>query len=309
MSADRDVTRIVRSWLEEGVTVLPDRVLDSVLDQLPATHQRRSWWPARRFAQMPNFVRFAVAVAAVLVAAVVGLNVLLPARSGIGSPATPTPSPTPIPPLSAANPGVDGLPAGTYLIDRPFPARIALTVPDGWALWTVEDTAAGILVNHDRPPDGSGWGLFFWAGNRFFADPCNESHGFQSPAPSATVDDYVAAVRKLSGVTVSTPSTIDVDGYPATLLVLSAPSDMATCPSGGASIWATPDGTSYVMAPGQPLQLRIVNVKGVPIVIVTTDFPGTSRREISNGASPNPTKHATDQIELRQILASIQIEP
>ena len=37
MSTDRDVTRIVRSWLEEGVTALPDRVLDAVLDQLPAT--------------------------------------------------------------------------------------------------------------------------------------------------------------------------------------------------------------------------------------------------------------------------------
>ena len=35
MSPDRDTTRIVRSWLEEGVTALPDRVLDAVLDQAP----------------------------------------------------------------------------------------------------------------------------------------------------------------------------------------------------------------------------------------------------------------------------------
>ena len=52
MSTDRDVTRIVRSWLEEGATALPDRVLDAVLDQLPATPQRRAWWPARRFREM-----------------------------------------------------------------------------------------------------------------------------------------------------------------------------------------------------------------------------------------------------------------
>lgn len=32
MSTDRDVTRIVRSWLEEGATALPDRVLDGVID-------------------------------------------------------------------------------------------------------------------------------------------------------------------------------------------------------------------------------------------------------------------------------------
>ena len=49
MSTDRDTTRIVRSWLEEGATALPDRVLDAVLDQVPATSQRRPLWPARRF--------------------------------------------------------------------------------------------------------------------------------------------------------------------------------------------------------------------------------------------------------------------
>jgi hypothetical protein len=37
MSSDRDVTRTVRSWLEDGATALPDRVLDAVLDQIPAT--------------------------------------------------------------------------------------------------------------------------------------------------------------------------------------------------------------------------------------------------------------------------------
>ncbi len=45
MSTDRETTRIVRSWLEDGVTRLPDNVLDAVLDQLPSTHQRRAtWW-------------------------------------------------------------------------------------------------------------------------------------------------------------------------------------------------------------------------------------------------------------------------
>ena len=42
MSADRDADRIVRSWLEEGVTALPDRVLDAVLDQVPRPHSAAS---------------------------------------------------------------------------------------------------------------------------------------------------------------------------------------------------------------------------------------------------------------------------
>jgi hypothetical protein len=48
MSSDRELTRIVRSWLEDGVNALPDRVLDDVLVQLPVTSQRRPWWRAWR---------------------------------------------------------------------------------------------------------------------------------------------------------------------------------------------------------------------------------------------------------------------
>jgi hypothetical protein len=88
MSSDREATRVVRSWLEEGVTVLPDRVLDAVLDQVPATPQRRSWWPAWRSSDMNTYVKFAIAAAAVLVVAVVGYNVL-PGRGGVGGPPAP----------------------------------------------------------------------------------------------------------------------------------------------------------------------------------------------------------------------------
>ena len=49
MSTERDINRIVRSWMEEGVTALPDRVLDAVLDQIPATPSAGPGWPARRF--------------------------------------------------------------------------------------------------------------------------------------------------------------------------------------------------------------------------------------------------------------------
>ena len=83
MSTDRDTTRIVRSWLEEGVTALPDRVLDTVLDQVPATPQRRSRWPTRRITQMNTSCKRRIAAAAVVVVAVVGYNVL-PGVSGPG---------------------------------------------------------------------------------------------------------------------------------------------------------------------------------------------------------------------------------
>jgi hypothetical protein len=95
MSTDRETTRVVRSWLEDGVTRLPDRVLESVLDQVPATPQRRSWWPAWRSSDMNTYAKFAIAAAAVLAVAVVGYN-FLPGRGGVGGP-TAMPSPNPVP--------------------------------------------------------------------------------------------------------------------------------------------------------------------------------------------------------------------
>ncbi|HUQ44090.1 MAG TPA: hypothetical protein VM451_06735 [Candidatus Limnocylindria bacterium] len=94
MSTDRETTRIVRSWLEDGVTALPDRVLDTVLDQLPATPQRRSWWSAWRSNPMNTYAKLLAAAAAVLVVAVVGYQ-FLPRNGGPGGQPTIAPSPSP----------------------------------------------------------------------------------------------------------------------------------------------------------------------------------------------------------------------
>ena len=110
MSTDRDTTRIVRSWLEEGVTALPDRVLDAVLDQVPATSQHRPWWPARTFREMNQALRLAIAAAAIMVVAIVGIN-LMPGSGVVGGPApspSPSPSPTPTPPPTAESSGKAG---------------------------------------------------------------------------------------------------------------------------------------------------------------------------------------------------------
>ena len=48
MTTEHETLHIIGSWLEDGRTRLPDHVLDAVLDQLPATPQRRPGWSARR---------------------------------------------------------------------------------------------------------------------------------------------------------------------------------------------------------------------------------------------------------------------
>jgi len=110
VSTDRDVTRIVRSWMDEGVTQLPDRVLDLVLDQLPATPQRRASWLARRTPTLNNYVRLGLVAAAVLAVVIVGIGLF-----GKSLDVGPTTSATPSPSSSLSPSGVGPSPVdGTY---------------------------------------------------------------------------------------------------------------------------------------------------------------------------------------------------
>ena len=108
---DRDATRIVRSWLEEGPTALPDRVLDAVMDHLPTTPQRRPLWAARRYAEMSTYRKLAATAAVVAVLVVVGATFLLGDRGiGVESTATPSPSST-VPSPTGTGPTPSGDPA------------------------------------------------------------------------------------------------------------------------------------------------------------------------------------------------------
>jgi len=114
VSTDRDVERIVRSWMDEGVTALPDRVLDAVLDQIPATPQRRAGWPARRFTTLSTYARYGLVAAGIVLAAVVGIAIYGNSVGGPSTSASPTPSDTPSPSASTSPPISDPL-AGTWL--------------------------------------------------------------------------------------------------------------------------------------------------------------------------------------------------
>ncbi len=120
MSTERETRRVVRSWLEEGVTALPDRVLDAVLDQVPATSQRRPLWPVRRIAEMSIYARLA-SVAAVVIVLVVGVTVM--AGGGVGGQATPSPS-QPNGAAATETPPATGTPSQGALLPGEFTACV-----------------------------------------------------------------------------------------------------------------------------------------------------------------------------------------
>src|SRR6185295_19423384 len=105
----------------------------------------------------------------------------------------------------------------------------------------------------------------------------------------STAANVVAALQALPGVDATTEA-ISVDGRPATLVTLTAHPDTTTCLGNGATIWQTMDGSDYTISPGQVVQLRVIDVDGMPVVLMTSDFPESSHWENqAPGATPNPT--------------------
>ena len=108
MNAERsDLDRALRTWFEDGPTVMPDRVVDVVADRIARQPQRRPWrLRGRPF--MNTYVKLAAALAAVIVVAVVGYN-LLPRQRRRRRP-TPHRTPTAVPtPTAAPTPAADGV--------------------------------------------------------------------------------------------------------------------------------------------------------------------------------------------------------
>ncbi len=299
MSTDREVTRVVRSWLEDGVTALPDRVLDAVLDQVPATPQRRSLRPPRRFTDMNNIGKVLIAAAAVVVVAFVGLY-FLPRDSGPGGPA-PTPSPSlTTTPTPSASPGVaiGPLDPGTYRIDdaNRTPVPFTFTVPAGWA----GRTDGYVYKNADQPEEVA---FVTSVVTDVYTDACKSEGALAEVGP--TVDDLVRALVDQVGSDASTPVDVTLGGYPAKRIDISVPADLdtATCryPGIGIQIWADPAETEFLAIPVDPANpvadlslVYIADVNGDRVVIITGHSPGAS---------------TTDIAELDAIIESISFQP
>jgi len=289
MSTDRDTTRIVRSWLRTDEHESADRVLDNVLALLDATPQRRPRWPARRIADMNSVAKLATAVAAVFVAAVVGLT-LLPGRGGPGDDPTPSPSPSPsLSPSPSSTPAL--LPSGSSIVFPPAgalaPGRHTLTedgivfslqVPDGWYSSGLScplcASDAGWLQKGpiDGTDPGYAW-LPFWSVKGVAADPCG-----QTPAPAATsAAELATGVAALPGTDVVTaPEDVTVGGRPAKHVVMKVREDI-DCAAGSYYMWYDGNGDfRWATALGQTNEVWIVDVDGASLWIEGETYKGST---------------------------------
>jgi hypothetical protein len=318
MSSERDTTRIVESWLEEGVAVLPDRVLNAVIAQLPATEQRRAGWLARRFPIMNrSTMRFGVAAVVVIAAAIAGLS-FVPGMVG-GPDATPTPttvpsvldSLTPSPtadlgiPLLAEQPTYPStLEPGTYLIDAPFPVRASLTVPEGWSTDGLRKEAVG-LGPLTATGAIAGWGLAFKDIDDVFVDPCATDQRLRNVGPTA--DELVAALLDLPGYDVADPVPVTVGGVSGQRIDISVPELSGSDCQGGHPLLWTMSGLTFRGLTGDVYNLIVLEIQDRRLVIEIDDYAHSSVWETETYGTPfDPEAHAQDLVELHQMLDSIQ---
>ncbi len=297
MTADRDTTRIVRQWLEDGADVLPDRVLDTVLDRLPATPQRRHWWQAWRNPFVMNTMRLALTAGVVVVATFVGVGLYFNLGDLVAPPQpTPTSSPSPtIEPTPAESPrsalqishGRDA-PAGTYVTSSPFPIQIEFTIPGGWQMFHVADDAVGVMKNGGEPPTGSGFG--FWLVHEVYLDPCDARlRGSAYVGPS--VDHLANALQGLEGYRTTTPTDVSLAGYSGKYLEITAPGDLSGCAF--VRLWRTKaGGNRSVFGPEEHDRIWILDVEGTRLLVKIAYRPGTPESDVA---------------ELEQMVESIRI--
>jgi hypothetical protein len=299
MSTDRDTTRIVRSWLRSDVNDSADRVLGSVLDRLDTTPQRRAtWWPVRRLPEMNTSAKLALGAAAVVVVALLGVNLLLPDAPSVGEPgSTPDPTavsssvPESVPPAMPA--GGSSLQPGTYVM-APFAEpneriRVTITVPDGW----VATPDQGGVAPETGTEGPRGMGLVFITVNGLYSDPCHDNAvGEEDVLVGPTVEDLASALQDQTAYTASVPTDVELGGYTGLRMDLRLPSeiDFATCEGGQFWVW---EAAPYAQGPGNEWHLWILDVEGTRVVVLAEDFAQTP---------------VEDRAELQGIIDSIEID-
>ncbi|MGH2455242.1 MAG: hypothetical protein ACRDHD_03170 [Candidatus Limnocylindria bacterium] len=281
MSTDRDTTRIVRSWLDEGVTQLPDRVLDAVLDRVPATPQRRAtWWPAWRSPFM-NTARIALATAAVVASAVIGYQLLGGPGVGNSQPtATPSPSVSPSPtPQPWADPIRVGRNEATIRGIR-FSFRIPSDSSVGSGGW-VRTQYDGMI---NKFPPGN-WIGFLNSFDSVASDPCA---GTTTPV-GPSVADMADALTTIPGTEAEAPVDATIGGRPAKLVTLTINDDIDCAPS---SFWIYGPDSAYPNSVNSTIRVWVFELDG-------TRYTIHSNQEGSD---------AEQAQEITEIVESIQVE-
>jgi hypothetical protein len=282
MTTRRDPDRLIRAFLDEGRTQLPDRTYDAIRSDIERTRQRVVFGPWR-LTRMNSYLRYAIAAAAVVIVAVIGINVL-PGVIGqsVGPSATPSPSPsptptavpTPSPTAAALFPPLGPISAGTHTAVLEG-ITVSFTVPaDGWR---VSDGNFIGTQSFGQPADVS-FNLWPSSPDNLYSDPC--AHTPLDPAPSHTAAGLIAAAAAIPGTKlVSGPSSVTIAGRAAQHVTFTIPDGIACDPQEFRLWYDNSDGTQdwrWAGFLGNIEQVWTIDVGGKVIWINAETFKGSS---------------------------------
>jgi hypothetical protein len=164
-TSPRDPDAILAAWLEEGPNQLPETTRRAIAVGLRSTRQTRALRVPKRPNAMNPFVRFAVAAAAIVIAAGGALYLLVPRNQTVVGP-SPAPSPSAaVPSPSAAAPSASAsaqanVPPSQPLAWETFAPRsypLRIEVPAGWVRSIPVDDRPGNLFPGEQAQFADRW--------------------------------------------------------------------------------------------------------------------------------------------------------
>ena len=267
MTTPRDPDSLLAAYLADGIDVLPDRVVDAVLDEAHRTRQRVVLGP-RRTPVMNSTFKVVLAAAAVIAVIVAGITFLPRDDAAVGGPTSASP-PTSSPPSPSQQVDRMGL-GGTN-------QQFSIDLPEGWE--NNQEVANNWTLGGDTA-------FFVGLVDNTFDDPCAKVE--RTPRLGPTVQDLATALGEIPGTSATEPVQTDVAGYHATYVEVALdgplPCEEFIWYQSGPGIWW------WALDPDERLSVWIFEVDGQRVAIAARSYPDTPQQ-------------AKD--ELRNILGSI----
>jgi hypothetical protein len=168
------------------------------------------------------------------------------------------------------------LAAGTYRANPFVPVEVLVTVPDGWiggGEWLLFGPRGF------EPPDGMN--IRFGSVSRIFANPLDAGDGFLDLPPAATVDEIADAMASHPDWPTSPATDVTIDGYAGTLFRVTLPADQEM-PNGEFLLFEDGGGGDrWAFAPGQIIDIYVIDVDGQAIVLELFSYPDTPAEDVA----------------------------
>jgi hypothetical protein len=260
MTTKSDPEALLAAYLADGMSVLPDRVVDAVLDEVHRTRQRAVLGPWRT-SRMNSALKLAIAAAAVIVVALAGFTLLPRNQSGVGGTSSPSSTPPGEPASPAASPLSKAFEMTVNGSEKAVPRNLTVQLPDGWsnAVWWAS------------PANDDSSNLSFSLVSNTFSEPCE--YILRSPQVDQTIESVATGFSEISGTTATAPVRATIAGMEAMYVEAEAPESLPCDPFWW---WESTPGDGNNPSAGQTLRIWVVDAGGQVVAIMTRTHPGTS---------------------------------